>query len=187
MVTIPGLILPILLSTVLIWIASALIWMVLPWHKKDFSALPDEASALAALRPQNLPPGQYDFPHATPADLKDPEMRKRFEEGPNIFMTVVPNGVPPMGKAIMLSVVFYFLVSFAVAYLASRTLSAGQEYMAVFRVTGTAAWMAYGAAIIPDAIWFGRPWSSIAKGLFDAFIYALLTAGAFAALWPSGA
>ena len=187
MVTIPALIIPILLATVLVWIASALIWTVLPWHTNDFSALPDEASALATLNPQNLAPGQYDFPHiSSPADMKEDGIRQKFEAGPAGFMTVLPRGVPPMGKAMALSGVFYIIVGVAVAYVASRTLAAGADYMAVFQITGTVAWMTYGAAIIPEGIWFGRPWSSIFKGLFDAFIYGLLTAGAFSGLWPGG-
>jgi len=185
MVTIPTLIFPIVLATVLVWVASALIWTVLPWHKKDFAGLPDEASALAALKPQNLAPGQYALPHITSqAQMKEAAVRQKFEEGPAGFMTVLPRGVPAMGKAMVLSVVFYLVVSVAVAYLASRTLTAGADYMAVFQITATVAWLTYGAATIPDAIWFGRPWSSILKGLWDAFIYALLTAGAFSGLWP---
>ncbi len=188
MITIPALIPPILLATALAWIASALIWTVLPWHKKDFARLPDEAATLGALKAQNLAAGQYVFPHTTsPGDMKEPGVRQKFEEGPAGFMTVLPRGVPAMGKAMALSAVFNVVVSIAVAYLASRTLAAGADYMAVFRVTGAVAWMAYGAAVIPEAIWFGRPWSSTFKGLGDALIYALLTAGAFAALWPDAA
>lgn len=56
--------------------------------------------------------------------------------------------------------------------------------LAVFRITGTVAWLAYGAATVPDAIWFGRPWSAIGKNLFDALMYGLLTAGVFGWLWP---
>ena len=187
MVTIPTLILPILLSTALVWIASALIWMVLPWHKKDFASLPDEASARVALKPQNLDPGQYNFPHIAHEDMKKPEVQALFEEGPTFFMTVLPKGVPAMGKAIALSAVFYLVVSLTVAYLASRTLTAGAPYMDVFQITSTVAWLAYGAATVPEAIWFGRPWSSVVKGFWDAFIFALLTAGAFSALWPDAA
>ncbi len=40
------------------------------------------------------------------------------------------------------------------------------------------------AATVPDAIWFGRPWSAIGKNLFDALMYGLLTAGVFGWLWP---
>ena len=56
--------------------------------------------------------------------------------------------------------------------------------LAVFRITGTVAWLAYGAATVPDAIWFGRPWSAIGKNIFDALMYGLLTAGVFGWLWP---
>ena len=55
--------LAILLSAVLVWIGSALVWMVSPHHKKDFAPLPDEDAALDALRPQNLKPGIYNIPH----------------------------------------------------------------------------------------------------------------------------
>jgi hypothetical protein len=90
-----------------------------------------------------------------------------------------------MGSKIGLSFVFYLLISTVVAYLASRTLDAGEDYLAVFRVTGTVAWLAYGTATVPDAIWFGRPWSAIVKGLVDALVFALLTAGFFGWLWPA--
>lgn len=187
MVSIPALILPIVVATALVWVAAALVWTVLPWHKRTFRALPDEAGALSALRAQPLAPGQYDFPHITsPRDMQEPQLRRQLETGPAGFITVRPPGVPAMGKAMALSGIFYLLVSIAVAYLASRTLAAGADYMAVFRITGTAAWMAYGAAAIPEAIWFGRPWSGIAKTLLDAFIYAMLTGGAFSGLWPEG-
>ena len=101
------------------------------------------------------------------------------------FLTVVPSGTPTMGSKIMLSFVFYLVISMVVAYLASRTLDPGADYRAVFRVTGTVAWLAYGTATVPDAIWFGRPWSGIVKGLLDALVFALLTAGFFGWLWPA--
>jgi hypothetical protein len=72
-----------------------------------------------------------------------------------------------------------------VAYLTGRTLSPGTEYLTVFRVAGTTAWLAYGAASVTDAIWFGRPWSSVVKTLIDALIYGMLTAGVFGWLWPA--
>ena len=100
------------------------------------------------------------------------------------FLTVVPSGTPTMGSKITLSFVFYLVISTIVAYLVSRTLDAGADYLAVFRVTGTVAWLAYGTATIPDAIWFGRPWSGIVKGLLDGLVFAVLTAGFFGWLWP---
>ncbi len=186
MVTIGALWLPILLSAVSVWVASAIIWMVMPHHKSDYGKFPDEDAVRQTLAPQNLAPGLYDVPHITsPSDLKDVELGRKFEEGPVGYFTAVPAGVPTMGSKILLSVVFYFVISVVVAYLAGRTFAQGEDYLAVFRITGTVAWLAYGTATVPDAIWFGRPWSQIGKGLLDALVYALLTAGFFGWLWPA--
>ncbi len=186
MVTIGALWIPILLSAITVWVVSALVWMVMPHHKSDFGKLPDEDAALRALTPQGLTAGQYSFPYAaSPKDFQNPETVRKFEEGPVGFVTVVPSGVPTMGGKIMLSFVFYLLISTVVAYLASRTLDPGEDYLAVFRVAGTVAWLAYGTATVPDAIWFGRPWSGIAKGLLDSLAYALLTAVFFGWWWPA--
>ena len=186
MVTIGALWLPILLSGIAVWVASAIIWMVMPHHKSDYRKFPDEDAVRQALAPQELAPGLYDIPHvAGPGDLQDSGVVRKFEEGPVGFFTALPPGVPKMGSKILLSAVFYFLISVMVAYLASRTLDAGERYLTVFRVTGTVAWLAYGTATVPDAIWFGRPWSGIAKGLADALVYGVLTAGFFGWLWPA--
>lgn len=185
MVVLASLWLPILLSAVLVWIASAIIWMVLPHHKQDYQGLPDEDAARAAFGPQNLRPGQYNIPHCTSmADMKRPDVQKKFDQGPVAFITVLTNGMPAMGRNMALSFVFYLVISAIVAYLASRTLSPASDYLAVFRVVGTVSWLAYGTAVIQDAIWFGRPWTSVVKSLFDALVYALATAGVFGWLWP---
>lgn len=177
----------ILVASVLCWIASALIWTILPWHKNDFARLPDEESALASLRPQGLEPGQYHFPHlASPNDAKDPAVREKLETGPAGFITVLPRGVPNMGKQMFLSFLFNVFVSAAAAYVATRTLSAGADYLQVFRVTGTVAWLTYGIGVVQDVIWFGRPGSNAVKHIGDALIYGLLTGGAFGWLWPAG-
>ncbi len=185
MVTIASLWLAIVLASVLVFIASAIIWTVMPHHKSDFKSLPDETAARKALTPQDIPPGQYNIPNIASHDaLKDPEVVKLFTDGPVGFLTVVPKGVPSMGKNMVQSLVFYLLVSGTIAYLASLSLTPTAEYWEVFRFVGTFAWAAYGFAIVPDAIWFGRPWRSVGKHLVDAFVYAALTAGAFAWFWP---
>jgi hypothetical protein len=186
MVTIVSLWLAILLSAVVVWIASAIIWTVLPHHKSDYKGLPDEAAARAALKPQNLAPGQYNIPHvSSQGALKEPEVRQRFEEGPVGFITILPKGIPSMGKSMVLSFVYYLIISVFVAYLAGRVLTPGTAYLSVFRVCGTVAWLAYGWGVIQDAIWFGRPWSGVIKHLIDTLVYALLTAGMFGWLWPA--
>jgi hypothetical protein len=39
--------------------------------------------------------------------------------------------------------------------------------------------------LVPDAVWFGRPWSAVGKQAVDALVYALLTGGVFGWLWSS--
>ncbi|MDH3414510.1 MAG: hypothetical protein OEM98_18780 [Gammaproteobacteria bacterium] len=185
MITLGSLWLAIVLSAVLVWIASALIWMVLPHHRSDFKALPDEEAAREALGSQSLAPGEYDIPHcASMKEMQQPESRRKFEQGPVGFITVLPNRPPPMSRNMALTAVFYLIVSTLVAYVASRSLAPGAEYSSVFRLTSVIAWLAYGFAVVPDAIWFGRPWSGVVKTLVDALAYALLTAGVFGWLWP---
>ena len=167
------------------WIVSALIWTVLPHYKSEFRGLPNEEAARNALTPQNLPPGQYNIPHvSSPQNFEKADVRKKFEEGPACFITVVLSSVPAMGQRMVLSFVYYLVIGVVVAYVASRTLAPEAEYLTVFRLTGTVAWLAYGTGVIPDAVRFGRPWSAVAKHLIDALAYGLLTAGVFGWLWP---
>ena len=90
-----------------------------------------------------------------------------------------------MGKQFVLWFLFSVIVGVVCAYVAGRTLAPGTDYLQVFRVTGTVAWVAYGFAYVQEGIWFGRPWSFVFKQLFDALLYALVTAGAFGWLWPA--
>ena len=118
-------------------------------------------------------------------ELKTPNIRARFEKGPAGFFIVAPRGMPKMGKNLGIWFVYSVLVGVVVAYVAGRTLAPGTEYLRVFQITGTVAWAAYGFSHVSEAIWFARPWSGIFKQLFDALLYGLVTAGAFAWLWPS--
>ena len=186
MISIFSLWLPILLSAIIVWIGGGILWMVLPHHKTDFKGLPDEEAARAALIEQKIPAGQYDIPHiSSPDAVKDPEVKKKFDDGPVGFFTVLPNGVPSMGKNLVISFTYYLVVAVVVAYVASRTLETGAEYLTVFRLVGTVSWLAYGFGVVQDSIWFGKPWSSVIKHLFDSLIYALLVAGVFSWLWPN--
>lgn len=160
-------------------------WTVLPHHKSDYKGFPNEDAVRDAMKPQNLAPGLYDIPHIASREMiKDPETRRKFDEGPAGFFTVAARGVPSMGRPMVVSFLYNITVSIVVAYIAGRTLHAGAEYLTVFRVSGTVAWLAYGAAIIPESIWFARPWSSTVKWQVDALAYGLLTAGVFGWLWP---
>lgn len=174
--------LPILLSAVFVFVAAAIVWMALPHHRTEWKGLPNEEAARAALK--GLAPGQYVVPWCSPEHMNDPEHLKKREEGPNAWLTVLPPGARGMGPQMAMSVVYYVLVSGVAAYVAGRTLGYGAPYLQVFRVVGTVSWVAYGWSSISDAIWFGKPWGSVAKQLGDALFYALVTAGTFGWLWP---
>lgn len=183
MVALSALLVPILVATVLVFIASFLAWMVLPHHKSDWGKLPDEEKAREALK--GTPPGQYTMPHAaSKEDWKDEGWQAKIKAGPNAMICVLPNGMPNMGKSLVLWFIHCLFVSFVVAYLTGRLLGPGTDYLEVFQIAGTAAWLAYSFAHVPGAIWMGRSWSSTIKDWIDGLVYALLTAGAFGWLWP---
>ena len=169
---------PILMSAVLVFIMSALVWMVLPWHKTDFRKTRDEEAVRAALKGEE--PGVYLLPyHVDPADLKDEAVQQKYVDGPQAFVTVIPNGLPQMGPKLGLTFGYYVFVGILCAYFVSRTTSPGADYLEIFRIAGTTAFIAHGVAYVQESIWFGRPWPLTAKSFLDALIYALLTGGAF--------
>ena len=87
--------LPILLSTVAVFILSLLVWTALPHHKSDFKKLPDEDSVINAMRERPPAPGGYMLPRAwTHAEVEDPEIAEKLTQGPVGFIFIVPSGVP---------------------------------------------------------------------------------------------
>ncbi len=185
MVTISALWLPILLSAGIVFVASSLVHMVLGYHRTDFRKLPNEARTMEALRKESLAPGDYLFPcPPSPKEMRSPEMLEKYKKGPVGVMTVLPTGVPAMGKQLVQWFVFCLLVGVAVAYLTGRALDAGASYLSVFRFAGTSAFYAYAVGRIIESIWMGRAWSTTLKNVFDGLVYALLTAGTFGWLWP---
>lgn len=175
--------LPILLSGVAVFILSAISHAALPFHHKEWGRLSNEDAALDVIRAGISGPGLYSAPSAAGGNPNAPEVQAKMAKGPIAFITVLPPGMPSMGKMMGLSVVYNVIVSVFVAYIASHTIAAGAEYLTVFRVTGTVAFMAYALASVPDSIWFGRPWSSYVLQLIDALVYALVVGGIFGWRW----
>jgi hypothetical protein len=182
MVPLSALWLPIVLSAVIVFVASAILHMVLTYHRSDCHKLPDEDKVLGALR--GLQRGFYMFPFCDPKDMKSPAMVEKFKQGPVGHITVMPSAPPAMPKFLGLWFVYCLLVSFFVAYLTAHTVALGAPYPAVFRVVGTAAFLAYGLGALPGGIWKGQTWSMTIKEVIDGLVYALLTAGTFGWLWP---
>ena len=176
--------LPIVLSAVIVFVASSILHMVLPYHRTDCKQLPDEANVLTTLRGAGLTRGYYMFPYTNHKDMKNPATQEKFKQGPVGIVTVFPSGPPAMGKFLGMWFAYCLVVGFFVAYLAFHTVAAHSDYPVVFRVVGTAAFLAYGIGGLANGIWKGQPWSMVLKETFDGLIYALLTAGTFGWLWP---
>jgi hypothetical protein len=176
---------PILLSAVLVFFASSLIHMVLKWHNSDYRKLADEDAVRAAIRAGSPAPGQYIVPYCTHgADMKTPEMQQKWAEGPVGFITLRPNGVPQMGGTLAMWFLFTLAIGVIAAYLASKNLPAGASFGQVCRFVGIVAFLAYAGGAVPDGIWWGKPWGSVAKDLLDGLIYGVVTGVSFAWLWP---
>ncbi len=177
--------LPILLSAVLIFVASSVIHMASPWHKDDYPKLPNEDAFRSAVAPLNLPPGDYMVPRpSVRADLKSPEFLNKVEQGPNVVMTVLPNGPFTMGRNLGLWFIYIVVVEIFAGYVAGRALPPGTEYLQVFRFVGTVAFVGFSLALWQMSIWYRRSWSTTIKATIDGLIYGLLTAGVMGWLWP---
>lgn len=177
--------LPILLSSVIVFLVSSVIHMAPLWHKKDYPRVPDEDRLMNALRPLSLAPGDYMVPRAMGgAEMKSAEFVEKMRMGPNLILTVLPNGPWSMGRNLGLWFAYVVVVSIFAAYVAGHALPPGSAYLEVFRFAGTAAFLAYSVGLWQMSIWFRRSWSLTIWATVDGLIYALLTAGVFGWLWP---
>ncbi len=185
MISLFSLWLPILLSAVIVFVASSLIHMLLPYHRKDFGKIADEDKVMDELRKFKIPPGDYVVPCAeNPKEMKTPEFTEKVKKGPVLFMTVMESGQQGMGKSLMQWFIYSIVVSIFAAYIASRALEPGAVYLSVFRFAGATAFIGYALALWQNSIWYKRSWMSTLKSTFDGLIYAMLTAGTFGWLWP---
>jgi hypothetical protein len=184
MVPLTQLWLPILLSAVIVFVASSIMHMLLPYHRSDYQKLPDEDKLLTALRAAGLKRGLYLFPFGTHKEMKSPAMIEKYKQGPVGMMTVFPSGPPVMAKFLGMWFVYCLIVGFFVAYLTGHTVMSGAAYPVVFRVAGTAAFLSYGLGNLSNGIWKGQTWSVTIKEVIDGLVYGLLTAGTFGWLWP---
>ena len=185
MISLSQLWMPIVLSGVLVFVASSLIHMVLKWHNSDYRKLANEDDVRAVIRAGSPAPGQYVLPHC--ADMKDmrkPEMQQKFTQGPVAFLMVKASGAPKMAPALVLWFLYTLVISCIAAYIACRTSPHGASFIHVFRVATILSFVAYAGGSVQYAIWMGKPWKSAAKEIADALIYAIITGTVLAWLWP---
>lgn len=130
MVPLTSLVIPILLSAVIVSVASVILHMVLTYHRSDLRRLPKE----------DEPPGDYGAPHpGSPAPMKKPQFIEKTTKGPIVVMTITPGRAPSMGKNLFQWFLYSVVVSIVAAYIAGRALGPGVDYLEVFRFAGASA------------------------------------------------
>ena len=185
MITVSQLWLPIICSSVAVFVLSSLVHMVLKWHNTDYRKLTNEDEVRAAIQRTDPAPGQYVVPHY--GDMKamqTAEAQQRYKDGPVGFVVLRARGVPNMGQSLALWFLYSAAIAIFAGYLASRSLPPTSTFAGVFRMVATITFLAYGGGSVQSGIWMGKPWGSVAKDLLDAAIYAAATGAVFGALWP---
>jgi len=178
--------LPVLVSAVVVFFVSAILHMVLQYHRADYKPLPGEDAIRDAIGRSAPAPGVYFTPHCKEHKAaNEPANKAKFEKGPVALLTVLPNGAPTMGKQLGLWFGLCVVVSFIAAYVARHTLPPGADGMEVMRITGTVVFAAHVVSEASASIWKGQPWSNTFRFMIDGAIYAVLTGVIFRLLWPS--
>lgn len=185
MVPLMSLWLPIVLSAVIVFVASSIIHMMLSYHSTDYRKAPNEEDLQDTLRKFAIPAGDYIIPcPGSAAGMKEPKYQEMVKKGPTVVMTVFPGGGFNMGRTLVVWFVYCLVISGFSAYVTGRALGAGAAYLTVFRFAGTTAFAGYALALWQDSIWYKRKWSTTFKNNIDGLVYGLLTAGTFGWLWP---
>lgn len=184
MVTLASLWLPILLSAVGVFLASSILHMVLTYHNSDYKKLPSEGEIAESLRKYSIPAGKYFLPHAaTGKERGSPAYQEKMKRGPVALMTFM-DGPANMGKLLFCWFLYCIAVSVFAAYIAGRALPPGAEGLEVLRFAGCTAFASYVLGLWQNVVWAGESSVSALKSTFDGLVYALVTGGVFAWLWP---
>ncbi len=185
MVSLMSLVVPIMVAAVLVFLASSVIHMVLTYHKPDFSPLPNEDEVLETFRRLNVAHGDYVAPYCnSPQSMKEPAYLEKIKRGPGLVVTVWPTGSFSLGATLAQWFAYTLVVSVFTGYVLSRVFPAGADYLPVFRIAGTVAFMGYALAMPQANIWYQKGWGSTLRSMCDGLIYGLVTAGTFGWLWP---
>ena len=178
--------LPILLSAVVVFVISSLVHMVIKWHASDYGSFANEDAVRDAIRAGNPAPGRYVLPHCK--DMKDTAgeaMKKKYREGPVGHVTILPSGMPNMGKYLGLWFLWSLAVAVVAAYLATMLIASDPSLARrAAKLVGSVTFIAHGFGTVTESIWGGRPWSHSVKYLLDAALYAVGSGLVFYWLWP---
>lgn len=172
--------LPILVSSVVLFVASSIAWTVLTHHDSDFQRIPQEDPFMASVRGLSLPAGSYIFPHMTHKDAKDPAAQEKYRQGPR--GKIVVWDMPHMGRNLGLTFLLFLVIAAVVAYAAWVAMGPGIGFTKAFRVVGTIGVLVFASSGQLNAIWFPR---RTFNDFLDGIVYGLLMGAIFGYFWPS--
>lgn len=178
--------LPILASAVAVFILSSIIHMALPfWHRSDYRSLPDEAAVLEALRPLNIPPGEYMAPRpASNEDMRSESFKEKMNRGPIFQINLMKPGPISLGRPLALWFVYLLVVAFVVAHVTTVAVGSATDTRVIFHTVALTSLMGYVMALWQGVIWFQRPVLTAFKATIDGVIYAIVTGMIFVYFWP---
>ncbi|MFO1054417.1 MAG: hypothetical protein U1F36_19525 [Planctomycetota bacterium] len=186
MLTLTQLWLPILVSSIAVFLVSSVLHMVVQWHKGDYKRLDKEDAVMDALRGFSIQPGEYMFPSCSSMkEFGSQEFMARLKRGPVGNLIVRPSTGVSMGKSLLQWFLFCVLVGVFVAYIMGLQTKAGAEGMLVFRVSSAIAILGHAFWSVHTSIWKSIAWSTTFRFLVDGVIYGLVTGALFAWLWPA--
>lgn len=173
----------ILIATIALWFLSFLAWAILPHHFGDRRKVDDEDGFMDYLRQRNVQPGNYLFPYAASSkEQSSKEHAEKYTAGPRGTLNLY--AMPNMGKNMALTILYFFVTVFTIAYIAHIACPPGSEFMRVFRIAGTIGVLTYASSGVLNRIWFTeRMWTNIVDGI----VYGLVLGLIFAAMWPGAA
>jgi hypothetical protein len=116
--------------------------------------------------------------------VQSPEYQQKLNEGPVLVLAVGPNRPVSMGRSLILWFIYLIVVGLFATYVTGRSLAPGAQFLSVFRLAGTTAFLGYSMALWQMSIWWRRSWNTTIKATIDGLIYGLVTAGFFGWLWP---
>jgi hypothetical protein len=172
---------PIVATGLATHVASTIAWMLLPHHRPEWKRHPQEDDLLDWLSTRRAPADQYMFPFCDGKNFKDPEFQQKLNSGPR-GMLILWSQPLNMGRAIVQTLGYFFLVAWLIGYLASIAFDPGAEFVDVFRFVFTAGLLTYALGMLPHVFWFPRRY---AMEMLDGIVFAAIAAGLFAALWPA--
>jgi hypothetical protein len=185
MVAVTSLLIPIVVSAVIVFLASSIIHMATKWHKNDLKKFPNEDEVMNALRGLNLRPGNYSLPKpGSTKEMQSPEFQAKAKAGPVAFITIKESWDFSMGGPLAMWFGYSLIVSLFAGYIAGVAFGPGTEYSRIMQVAGCVAFVGYSLAQMHESIWWGRNWGWTARNMLDGLLYGLLTGGTFGWLWP---